>query len=189
MILPDHEIRKLLKQGRIFIEPLENPDIQIQPSGVDMLLGNSFRIFRTSSIPFIDTKKATENCTDTIKVEDGNPFIIHPGEFVLGIVREYVRMPPDLVGSVDGRSSLGRLGVMIHTTSSSINPGWEGRIVLEITNLGKTPVALYPGQRVAKLTFHKMTSPSERPYNARPDAKYQKQSGIVQSRIHQDDNI
>ncbi len=186
MILPDHEIKKLLKEGKILIEPLEDPEVQIQPSGVDMLLGNDFRVFKTSSIPFIDTKKETENYTETVKVEDGKPFIIHPGEFVLGTVKEYVRMPNDLVGSVDGRSSLGRLGIMIHTTSSSINPGWEGRIVLEITNLGKTAVKLYPGQRVAKLTFHKLTSPSERPYNLRPDAKYHKQTGIDQSKIHQD---
>jgi dCTP deaminase len=187
MILPDHEIKSLLKQGKILMEPLENPELQIQPSGVDMLLGNEFRIFKP--IPCIDTKSPMDDCTETVRVREGEAFLIRPGEFVLGMVREYIRMPDDLVGSVDGRSSLGRLGIMVHTTSSSINPGWEGRIVLEITNLGKAPVKLYPGQRVAKLTFHKMTSPSERPYNARPDAKYQKQSGIVQSRIHQDDNI
>lgn len=186
MILPDHEIKKLLKEGKIVIEPLENPEIQIQPSGVDISLGNEFRVFKTSSIPFIDTKKETENCTEIVKVKEGKPFIIHPGEFVLGTVREYVKMPDDLVGSVDGRSSLGRLGIMVHTTSSSINPGWEGRIVLEITNLGKTPVKLYPGQRVAKLTFHKMTSPAERPYGARKDSKYQKQEGIEHSKIHKD---
>lgn len=186
MILPDHEIKKFLKEGKILIEPLDNPDVQIQPSGVDMLLGNEFRIFKTSSIPFIDTKKDTGDCTEMVRVEDGKPFIIHPGEFVLGTVKEYVKMPDDMVGSMDGRSSLGRLGIMVHTTSSSINPGWEGRIVLEITNLGRTAVALYPGQRVAKLTFHRMTSPAERPYGSRKDSKYHKQDGIGQSRIHQD---
>lgn len=186
MILPDHEIKKFLKEGKILIEPLENPDIQIQPSGVDLLLGSEFRIFKTSSIHCLDTKKENQDCTEIVKIEEGKPFIIHPGEFVLGTVKEYLKMPDDLVGSMDGRSSLGRLGIMIHTTSSSINPGWEGRLVLEISNIGKTPVALYPGQRVAKLTFHKMTSAAERPYGLRKESKYHKQNGLGQSKIHCD---
>lgn len=185
MILPDHEIRKLLEEGSLVIEPLENPEEQIQPAQVDLRLGNEFRVFRIDSTPFIDTRGKTRDYTEGRMVKEGEPFIIHPGEFVLGTVKEYIKMPDDLVGMVDGRSSLGRVGVVIHATSASINPGWEGRFVLEITNIGKMPVALYPGQRVAKLALHRMSSPAERPYHKR-ETKYQGQKGIEESRMHQD---
>ena len=185
MILPDHEIRKLLKEGSLVIEPLEDPETQIQPAQVDLRLGNEFRVFKVDSVPFIDTRGKTSEYTEVRRVEKGKPFIIHPGEFVLGTVMEYIRMPDDLVGMVDGRSSLGRVGVVIHATSASINPGWEGRFVLEITNIGKMPVALYPGQRVAKLALHRMSSPAERPYSKR-GGKYQGQKGIEETRMHED---
>jgi dCTP deaminase len=187
MILPDHEIKKLLREGRIAIEPLDE-EVQIQPAGVDLRLGNEFRIFKSACLPCIDTKKAAENYTDTIRIDDDQPFIVHPGEFVLGTVKEYIRIPSDLMGSVDGRSSLGRLGIAIHTTSASINPGWEGRFVLEITNIGRAPVAIYPGMRIAKLTLHKLSSPAEKPYGSGGKHKYQKQDSIYQSRIHEDGN-
>ncbi|MBU0530091.1 MAG: dCTP deaminase [Candidatus Aenigmatarchaeota archaeon] len=186
MILPDHEIRKYLEEGKIVIEPLENKDVQIQPAGVDLRLGNEFRIFKSSTVPFIDTKKKGEDYTELIRVEDDKPFIIHPGEFVLGVVKEYIKVSDDLVGSVDGRSSMGRVGVSIHTTSSSINPGWEGHLVLEITNMGRMPVALYPGMRIAKLALHKLSSPSENPYNKRTDTKYHKQKGVSETRVYED---
>lgn len=183
MILPDHEIRKLLKEGKIVVEPIDE-DIQIQPAGVDLRLGNEFKIFKSTSLPYIDTRKKSENYTDTMRIEDDKPFIIHPGEFVLGTVKEYIKVPGDLMGSVDGRSSLGRLGISIHATSASINPGWEGVFVLEITNIGRAPVALYPGMRVAKLTLHMLSSPSEKPYGSEGKHKYQKSGEISQSRIH-----
>jgi len=183
MILPDHEIRKYLREGKIVIEPLENPDVQIQPSGIDLRLGNEFRIFKSSSVAYIDTKKKTDAYTELINVEDDKPFIIHPGEFVLGGVKEYIKISDDLVGSVDGRSSLGRLGISIHTTSSSVNPGWEGNFVLEITNMGRMPVALYPGMRIAKITFHKLTSPAENPYNTRKESLYNKQKGVSETKV------
>jgi dCTP deaminase len=183
MILPDHEIRRLLKDGRIVIEPIDE-DSQLQPAGVDLRLGSEFRIFRSTSLPYIDTRKRTEDYTEPVSIEDDKPFIIHPGEFVLGTVMEYIKLPPDLMGSVDGRSSLGRLGIAIHTTSASINPGWEGQFVLEISNVGRAPVALYPGMRIAKLTLHKLSSPAEKPYGVNHRHKYQKQEGVSQSRIH-----
>lgn len=186
MILPDHEIRKLLKQGKIVIEPIDE-DVQIQPAGVDLRLGNEFKIFKSTSLPYIDTRKKPETYTDTVSLEDGKPFIIHPGEFVLGTVMEYIKVPCDLMGSVDGRSSLGRLGIAVHTTSASINPGWEGVFVLEITNMGRAPVALYPGMRIAKLTLHKLSSPAENPYGSEGKHKYQKSRDISQSMIHEED--
>ncbi len=186
MILPDHEIKRLLREGKIVIKPLDDPENQIQPAWVDLRLGNEFLIFRVTGTPYIDTKKSTENYTEKIVVEKGKPFIIHPGEFVLGKVMEYIKVPEDLVGSVDGRSSLGRLGIVVHTTSSSVNPGWEGHLVLEMANVGKMPVALYPGMRICKITFHKMTSPAEIPYNMRKNAKYHEQKDIERSKMYEE---
>ena len=186
MIIPDHEIRKLLQEGRVKIEPLEDPERQIQSAGVDLRLGNEFRVFKIISTPYIDTKKENKDYTQKVVLEDDRPFIIHPGEFVLASVKEYIKIPPDIMGSVDGKSSLGRLGVAIHTTSASINPGWEGRFVLEITNSGRMPVALYPNMRIAKLVLHKMSSACERPYNKRDDAKYNKEDSISESKIHEE---
>lgn len=186
MIIPDHEIRKLLQEGKLVIEPLDNPDIQIQPAGVDLMLGNEFRVFKITSTAYIDTKQDNRDYTEKIVLDDNKPFVIHPGEFVLASVKEYIKMPDDLMGSVDGRSSLGRLGIAIHTTSASINPGWEGKFILEITNMGRMPVALYPNMRIAKLTLHKLNSPSERPYGQREDSKYHNQDSVSQSKIHED---
>src|SRR3989338_270406 len=167
MILPDHEILKLIREGKLAVEPLTDPEMQIQPSGVDLTLGNEFRLFKRTSKAFIDTKVDAGDYTELVDKKDGEPFILHPGEFVLAKVREYIKLPDDLVGSLDGRSSLGRLGVVVHTTSSSVNPGWEGNLVLEMTNVGAMPVAIYPGMRVCKISFHQMTSAAARPYGAR----------------------
>ncbi len=186
MILPDHEIKKYLKEGKIVISPLDDPDVQIQPAGVDLRLDNEFRVFKLNSTPYIDTKKPTDNYTEKVVLKDGDPFVVHPHEFVLGKIKEYVKMPADLVGSVDGKSSLGRLGIVIHTTSSSVNPGWEGNLVLEISNLSRMPVAIYPGMRIAKLTFHKLTSPAEKPYGDRKDSKYNKQASVDETKVYKE---
>ena len=188
MILPDHEIKKLLKEGELIIEPLDDPDLQIQPAGVDLRLGNEFRVFKTMANSYIDTKKENRDYTEKIVLDDNKPFIIHPGEFVLGVVKEYIKMPPNLMGAVDGKSSIGRLGIAIHTTSASINPGWEGKFVLEITNMGRMPVALYPNMRIAKLVFYMLSSKCERPYNIRSDSKYNKQDSVTESKIHEEAN-
>jgi dCTP deaminase len=186
MILPDHEIKKLIKEGEIGIEPLDDPENQIQPAWVDLRLGKEFVVFKVTATPYIDPRSETENYTENVTLEDDKPFIVHPGEFVLGKVMEYIKLPDNLVGSVDGRSSLGRLGRVVHTTSSSVNPGWEGHLVLEMANVGKMPVALYPGMRVCKIAFHKMTSSAEVPYNMRKSSKYNLQKDIIKSRMHED---
>ncbi len=182
VVLCDAEIKKYLKSGTLKIEPLENPEKQIQPAWVDLRLGNEFRVFKSIHISLIDPKQPVEGYTEVVRVEN-KPFIIHPGEFVLGVTKEYIKMPNDLMGVVDGRSSLGRLGVLIHTTSAGINPGWEGILTLEISNVGKVPVALYPGMRVCKLVLHKLSSEPEIPYSARSDAKYHRQKGLEESKI------
>jgi len=186
MILPDHEIKKYLASKKLVVEPLEDEEVQIQPAWIDLRLGNRFRVFRITSTPFIDTKTNSEAQTEKFSIEDEKPFIIHPGEFILGSIKEYIKMPDDLMGVVDGRSSLGRLGIVVHSTSASINPGWEGEFVLEITNIGKMPVAVYPGQRIAKLVLHKLSSPAERPYNLRKEAKYNKEKDVTATKVHQD---
>jgi len=180
MILSDRDIKEYLKSGRLKIENLEDPEAQIQPSGIDLRLGNIFRVFKSISIPFIDTKVPIEGYTDAIVIEDNKPFIIHPGEFILGTTKEYIKVPNDLAGMVDGRSSLGRLGVSIHTTSAGLNPGWEGFFTLEIVNVGKVPVALYPGMKVCKVSFVKLTSEAERPYQT---SKYKYTSVPEESKI------
>ncbi|MEM7827258.1 MAG: dCTP deaminase, partial [Candidatus Aenigmatarchaeota archaeon] len=144
---------------------------------------NNFRIFKSISSPFIDTKQPIEGYTEVLELDNNKPFILHPGEFVLGITQEYIKMPDDLVGMIDGRTSLGRLGIGIHTTSAGINPGWEGKITLEISNNGKMPVALYPGMRVCKLSFIKMSSPPEKHYGLKEGAKYQAEEEIKESKI------
>lgn len=182
MILSDREIKEYLKSGKLKVEPLENPEVQIQPAGIDLRLGNEFRIFKPTSLPAVDPKTPVDGYTEVVKIRDGEKFIIHPGEFVLALTKEYIKIPPDLMGSVDGRSSLGRLGIVVHTTSAGIDPGWEGYFTLEITNVGKVPVVLYPGMRICKLVLHKLTSEAERPSFKR-DAKYHKQTRIEESKI------
>lgn len=145
MILPDHEIRQLLAQGKLIVEPSQQ-EVQLQPAGIDLRLGDMFRVFKESSGQYIDPRKENQNYTELVMAEDTQAFVIHPGEFVLGIVREYIKLPDFLMGSVDGRSTLGRLGVTIHTTSASTNPGWEGKFVLEINTL-KKPKIYSPGPR------------------------------------------
>ncbi len=186
MILPDHEIRALLKKGDLVVGPLGDPEKQIRTAGIDLRLGNDFRVFKVSSTPYIDIRNKPENYTELVSISDDCPFVIHPHEFVLGSIKEYIRMPVHLMGSVDGRSSLGRLGIVIHATSSSINPGWEGRFVLEITNIGKMPVAVYPGHRIAKLTLHRLSSEPEKCYANRDDTKYNAQEGVPETRIHEE---
>jgi dCTP deaminase len=184
MILSDKDIKSSISSGRILIEP-KLSDEQFQSAWVDLTLGNEFRIFKSTQSALVDPKKP-EEITEVITINGDKPFIIHPGEFVLGTVNEYIRFPDDLAGAVDGRSSLGRLGVVVHITSTFVDPGWEGKLVLEITNVGKMPVALYPGMRICKLVFMELSSPCERPYYKKKDAKYLKQDNVDQSKIQQE---
>lgn len=184
MIVPDHEIRKLLEEGRVVIEPLDDPEDQIQASCVDLRLGNEFKVFKHTHEPFIDSRNPKDYTEKHVCNE--KPFVLHPNEFVLGITRERIRIPRDMAAYIDGRSSLGRLGVTAHITSGWVDPGFEGRLVLEISNLGKMPVTLYPGMKMCKLLLMKLSSPAEVPYNERKGAKYHKQEEVHQSKIHED---
>ncbi len=172
MILTDREIIEYLKSGRLVIEPLDEPELQIQSAWVDLRLGNQFRVFRVLTEPYIDIKDGTKDYTELVDISDGQAFVLHPREFVIGITKERIRLPPDLVGYVDGRSSLGRLGITAHITSGFVDPTFDGKLALEISNLGKMPVRLYPGMRMCKLVLFKLTGSVSRPYSQRPEAKY-----------------
>jgi len=183
MIIPDHEIRKLLNEGRVVIEPIDQ-DSQIKSGCVDLSLAPEFKVFKHTHEPFIDSKNPKEYTQDVLAGD--RPFVLHPHEFVLGITQEKVALPADIMGYVDGRSSLGRLGVTAHITSGFVDPGFSGRLVLEICNLGKMPVMLYPGMRICKLLLFMMSSASQVPYNMRKDAKYMDQDAVSQSKIYKD---
>jgi len=188
-ILSDVDIKKYLKAKKIEIEPLEDFEKQIQPSSVDMRLGNEFKSFKIIRKPYIDPKDPTDLATymESEIIPEGEAFIIHPGEFALATTFEAVKIPDDLVARVEGRSSMGRLGITMHVTAGYIDPGFEGKITLEISNIGKMPVALYPGQRVCQIVFETMTTPSEKPYgHPERDSKYMGQVRPESSRIKLD---
>ncbi len=187
-ILSDKELRKYLNEGKIVIDPLID-EKQIQPSSIDMRIGDEFKVFKVIRKPYIDPKDQDDIASymESMIIEEGEAFIIHPNEFALATTYEYVKVPDDLVARVEGRSSMGRLGVTMHVTAGFIDPGFEGKITLEISNIGAMPVALYPGQRVCQIVFETMTSPAEKPYG-HPDrnSKYMGQKRPESSRIKQD---
>ena len=191
-ILSDKDIKEHLKSGKIVINPLTNPEVQIQPSSVDLRIGSEFKGFRIIRKPCIDPMDQSDldSYMESFYIDEGEPFIIHPGEFALATTYETIKLPHDLVARVEGRSSMGRLGVTMHVTAGYIDPGFMGKITLEISNIGKMPVALYTGQRVCQIVFETMTSPSERPYgHPDRDSKYMGQKSPVTSKIKHDYEI
>ncbi len=191
-ILSDRDIKEHLKSGKIVINPLTNPEVQIQPSSVDLRIGREFKGFRIIRKPCIDPMDQSDldSYMESFYIDEGEPFIIHPGEFALATTYETIKLPHDLVARVEGRSSMGRLGVTMHVTAGYIDPGFMGKITLEISNIGKMPVALYTGQRVCQIVFETMTSPSERPYgHPERDSKYMGQKSPVSSKIKHDYEI
>ena len=187
-ILSDKTIKEYLEEGKIVIDPLKDEQ-QIQPSSVDMRLGDEFKVFKVIRKPYIDPKDEEDiaEYMESSTVPEGEAFIILPNEFALATTQEYVKVPDDLVARVEGRSSMGRLGVTMHVTAGYVDPGFEGRITLEISNIGAMPVALYPGQRVCQLVFETMTTPAELPYgHPKRNSKYMKQLKPESSRVKLD---
>lgn len=187
-ILSDKTIKRISWEGKIVIDPLKDEQ-QIQPSSVDMRLGDEFKVFKVIRKPYIDPKDEEDiaEYMESSTVPEGEAFIIHPNEFALATTQEYVKVPDDLVARVEGRSSMGRLGVTMHVTAGYVDPGFEGRITLEISNIGAMPVALYPGQRVCQLVFETMTTPAELPYgHPKRNSKYMKQLKPESSRVKLD---
>ncbi len=188
MILSDQDIRARLEAGDLVIEPLDDPELQIQPASVDVRLGNEFLEFKRTNISSIhpqQEEQAGEYVTETV-IEGDEEFILHPGDFVLGSTKERVEVPPDLVAQVEGRSSLGRIAVVVHATAGFVDPGFRGHITLELSNLGTAPVALSPDMRISQIVFTELSSPAESPYGAERGSKYQDQMGPAASRIGDD---
>lgn len=188
MVLSDRDIKKALKDGHIKIQPKPDLATQLGSCSIDLRLGNSFRVFEHSRHPYIDPFKPGmgKEVTREILVKSGEPFIIQSGDFVLATTVEYVEVPNNLTGRLEGRSSIGRLGVVIHSTAANIECGFKGHIALELANMGKMPVALYPGMRICSVSFEQLTSPAQVPYYKKKGAKYLGQKGPGESKIHQE---
>lgn len=188
MIYSDRDIKRLLAEGRILIDPAPDLETQLGSCSLDLRLSNEFSVFEYNKHPFIDVRdgKASRDVMKSISVEQDQPFVLHPGSFVLAITLEHVELPDDVVARLEGRSSLGRLGIIVHATASVIDPGWRGRIVLELANHGPMPVALYPSMRVCSVTFEPLSTPVETPYWKKAQAKYKGQNSAQGSKISDD---
>lgn len=184
MVLSDVDIRSHIAQGRIRVTP-PLPDEQFGSCSVDFRLGNEFSIFEHSRHALIDLREPTaiQDLMRTIVVKPGEPFILQPGEFALAITEERLELDADILGRLEGRSSLGRIGIIVHGTAGLFDPGWQGRATLELSNLGRMPVALYPGMRICSFTFEQLTQPSSNPYYKKVGNKYAGQDRPVASRL------
>lgn len=180
-VLSDGTIRRLVEEGRVRIDPWD--PAMVQPASVDLRLGSSFRVFHNFRVPAIDLAAPPSNLTEHVVVPEGESFVIHPGEFVLGRTDEWVELPDDLVARIEGKSSLGRLGLIVHATAGFVDPGWKGTLTLEITNLTRVPIVLWPGKPIAQLSFMTLDRPAERPYG-HPDlgSHYHGQIDATESR-------
>jgi dCTP deaminase len=181
VILSDRTIKRLLGEGRIEIDPYD--EALLQPSSVDVRVDRFFRVFRNWTYPYIDVKQEQEELTELVEIEDDKPFILHPGEFVLGSTLERIRLPEDLVARLEGKSSLGRLGLLIHSTAGFIDAGWDGHVTLELSNVANLPITIYFGMKIGQISFVQMTEPADAPYGAGAlGSKYQGQQGPTPSR-------
>ena len=183
MILSDRDLRKAIGNGDIVIDPFD--DACIQPSSVDVRLDRLFRVFRNHTAGIIDVKVDLTDLTELIEIPADGVFMLHPGEFVLGSTEERVALPDDIVARIEGKSSLGRLGLLIHSTAGFVDPGWDGHVTLELANVASLPITLYPGMKIGQLSFMRMTSPADRPYGKGAlGSKYQGQRGPTPSRYY-----
>ena len=184
MVLSDVTIERLIGEGRIGIDPYD-PKL-LQPSSVDVRVDRFFRVFNNSRYPYIDVKQEQPELTTLIEIDDERPFILHPGEFVLGSTLERVTLPHDLVARLEGKSSLGRLGLLIHSTAGFIDPGWDGHVTLELSNVANLPITIYHGMKIGQLSFMQLSEPARTPYGSGPlGSKYQGQVGPTPSRYWQ----
>ena len=185
MIFSDRSIREAIEMGSIQIDPYE-PSF-VQPSSVDLRVGDSFRVFVNHRYSEIDPRSPQQDLTQLVVVDDGDAFMLHPGEFVLGSTLERVKLGEDIVARLEGKSSLGRLGLLIHSTAGFVDPGFEGHITLELSNVATLPIAIFPGMKIGQISFYQMTTAADRPYGSTElGSKYQGQAGPTASRSHQD---
>jgi dCTP deaminase len=181
MVLSDRSLREQLAAGRIVVEPFDEQCVQ--PSSIDVKVSNLFRVFRNHTAGVIDVKQDMEDLTELVTVADDGVFMLHPGEFVLGSTLERVCVPDDLVARIEGKSSLGRLGLLIHSTAGFIDAGFDGHVTLELANVASLPITIYPSMRIGQISFLTMTTPAENPYGSgAKGSKYQGQRGPTPSR-------
>ena len=180
-VLSDGTIARLVEEGRIRIDPWE-PAL-VQPASVDLRLGDTFRVFNNHRVTSIDLHEMPENLTDEVRIQGDDSFVIHPGEFCLGRTLEWVELPDDIVARIEGKSSLGRLGLIVHATAGFCDPGWKGTLTLELNNLTRVPIKLYPGLLIAQLSFMTLDAPALRPYGSEQlGSHYQGQREATESR-------
>lgn len=180
MVLSDRTIREQVAAGRLVIDPFD--ERLVQPSSVDVRVANAFRVFHNSRQPYIDVRRPADDLTEVVEVAEGEAFMLHPGEFVLGSTLERIRIPDDLVARLEGKSSLGRLGLLIHSTAGYIDPGWDGTITLELSNVARLPITIYPGMPIGQISFLELTTPVDRSYSG----KYLGQEGPTASEFHRE---
>ena len=183
MLLSDKDIRKAIEEGRIVVEPKPDFDVALSACSLDLRLGYEFSTFKFMHISYFDPLKDKEVKMEKITLKKGEFFILHPGQFALASTLEWLELPDDIAGRLEGRSSLGRLGIVVHSTASLIHPGMKGNIVLELSNHSHIPVALYPEMRICAVSFEKLTQPAEKPYYKQKGAKYVGQKGAVESKL------
>lgn len=182
MVLSDRTIKDRLATGAIRIEPLDPDDIQ--PSSVDLHLGTNFQVFRNSLYPYIDPSREQSDLMELVHASAEEPFVLHPGEFVLGTTVERIVLPDDIVARLEGKSSLGRLGLLIHSTAGYVDPGWDGTLTLELSNVANLPIVLMPGMAIGQVSFFQMTTSVDRPYGTPGlGSKYQGQSDVTPSKM------
>ncbi len=183
MILSDRDIKKEIECRNIVLKPFD-PEC-VQPSSVDVHLDNRFLVFVNTHHSLIDVKKDMSGLNREVVIDDDNPLILHPSEFILGSTMEHRTLPNNIAARIEGKSSLGRLGLLIHSTAGYVDPGWSGNLTLELSNVSKLPIALYPGMKIGQISFTRMTSEVENPYgSARLGSKYQGQTRPLESRYH-----
>jgi dCTP deaminase len=179
--LSDGTIRRLIEAGRLVVDPYD--PAMVQPSSIDLRLGDSFRVFHNHRVTAIDLREPPDNLTEEVVIGEGEPFVIHPGEFCLGRTLEWVELPHDVVSRVEGKSSIGRLGLIVHATAGFVDPGWKGTLTLELNNLTRVPIKLYTGLPIAQLSFMALDAPAERPYGSPGlGSHYQGQRAATESR-------
>ena len=184
VVLSDRTIREELEAGRIVIDPFSKDSVQ--PSSVDLHVDRYFRLFRNHSMRVIDVKDDLEDLTELVEIPEGEALILHPGEFVLGSTLERVTLPTDLVARLEGKSSLGRLGLLIHSTAGFVDAGWDGHLTLELSNVANLPITVYPDMKIGQISFLRMSTPADQPYGSQGlGSKYQGQRGPTPSRYYE----
>ncbi len=185
MVLSDHTIKEELAKGRIVIDPLGEGCIQ--PASVDVHLDHKLLVFRNSRRPFIDVRAEQSDLTDMVEIEEEPPFMLHPGEFVLASTLEHIELPDDLVARLEGKSSLGRIGLLIHSTAGYVDPGWKGHLTLELSNVANLPVTLYYGMKIGQISYLRLSTPADNLYGSEAlGSKYQGQAEPTASRMYRD---